>query len=573
MVYLDISEPQPTSARPLAPVHDRFLAFAFDLCLWVPIAFLLLKPLWRRVQYLNLVESSTNELSSLVILSLSLGVLLYAVVQAVMVRQWGTTPGKRLFQVYVIDIRTGQKPSLGAAILRSLTWMFELALLGLPFLEILSQPERRPWHDRVSETMVVTRKAVGADAPHWLEQRFFSNLYWGTFLFCLLVGFGQLQQILPSVANQREKLTQSGYLCADITKMHESSQMTSAHRLDLGLALYLSERLDRECLETEADFAVWTQDAQSLPWAHLVRDFLRAKPAPDQTSVNLRACEIADQSAACQLAKWRVGQLQEVNDGAQNTFSYLVLKTKDLFGRGEFKAAQKFIGEREWPEPLKSFAQARYLQSQWIESPGEHYQRPYQFGRIAWNADMQVKMDAWTCMAELSRQCGQAIPSCAGLRERAQLSQQSYPALVYLALARESSCSGRRDVNLQNLYAQFPQQELSWLPFWMSPPPRSSQTHRWEKIFAAATAMSVDYWLYSQALWALSNIANSKEQLAKLQALFNRGTSDDAFWWIARNEFMAKAKTFGFEFLPTLQAREPTSPVSSPRAAGSEEGR
>ena len=56
----------------------------------------------------------------------NIGMPVVAVLQALCIALWGTTPGKALFELEVVSIETGRKPGLGRALLRS------LALYGAP---------------------------------------------------------------------------------------------------------------------------------------------------------------------------------------------------------------------------------------------------------------------------------------------------------------------------------------------------------------------------------------------------------------------------------------------------------
>jgi len=145
MVFEDLarptSSPSPGPQR-MAMVHDRFLAFAFDVVLWIPMGLLFLKPLWKRIQYLEYTAEASGEFSGLIVLTTLLSICFFVAAESLMTWRWGGTPGKRIFHLRVIDLRTGAKPALGACLIRALTWCFELALLGIPFLEEMRVTER-----------------------------------------------------------------------------------------------------------------------------------------------------------------------------------------------------------------------------------------------------------------------------------------------------------------------------------------------------------------------------------------------------------------------------------------------
>lgn len=66
----------------------------------------------------------------------------------------GQTPGKRLCGVRVID-GFGERPSFGRALARTAAYLPSALLLGLGFLWIGFDPEKRGLHDRLADTYVV----------------------------------------------------------------------------------------------------------------------------------------------------------------------------------------------------------------------------------------------------------------------------------------------------------------------------------------------------------------------------------------------------------------------------------
>jgi uncharacterized RDD family membrane protein YckC len=62
-----------------------------------------------------------------------------------------TTPGKYFFKMRVVPYEPalGQtRLTFGQSFLRALLWNIEFCLLGLPWLEVFSDPKRRLLHDR-----------------------------------------------------------------------------------------------------------------------------------------------------------------------------------------------------------------------------------------------------------------------------------------------------------------------------------------------------------------------------------------------------------------------------------------
>jgi uncharacterized RDD family membrane protein YckC len=129
-------EPRSLLSYPRAAFTERLAAFALDFILVVIVA-----------QALDLDRHFDGPLGRL-------GILL-AVFYHVGFWTWkGTTLGGIICNLRVV--RTDGKPlEFAEALVRGLTGIFSLAVVGIGFLWILRDPERQAWHDRVAGTYVV----------------------------------------------------------------------------------------------------------------------------------------------------------------------------------------------------------------------------------------------------------------------------------------------------------------------------------------------------------------------------------------------------------------------------------
>jgi uncharacterized RDD family membrane protein YckC len=176
MVIQDLSAPQFTAQSPIRPAIalDRFLAGIFDLLLLVPIATFV--PAFHiheaRLDYLQGFEST---LWYQIVL---LWILSYIAIQTVFLYFASATPGQLIMHLRVrsisnVDLRIADgglveakrgsrrqegrltwNQSLMRALFSLISWIF----LGLPFLEVVTHPMKRAWHDRVSDSFVVDLK-------------------------------------------------------------------------------------------------------------------------------------------------------------------------------------------------------------------------------------------------------------------------------------------------------------------------------------------------------------------------------------------------------------------------------
>jgi uncharacterized RDD family membrane protein YckC len=69
----------------------------------------------------------------------------------------GTTIGKKLFSIYVVDERTGQFLSHQQAIIRTLGYLVSYAIIGCGFLMAAFHPQKRALHDLFAGTVSVIK--------------------------------------------------------------------------------------------------------------------------------------------------------------------------------------------------------------------------------------------------------------------------------------------------------------------------------------------------------------------------------------------------------------------------------
>lgn len=65
------------------------------------------------------------------------------------------TPGKRLLKLKVLDEATGNKLTLGQAILRYIGYIPSAIVFGLGYLWVIWDGKKQGWHDKIAKTVVV----------------------------------------------------------------------------------------------------------------------------------------------------------------------------------------------------------------------------------------------------------------------------------------------------------------------------------------------------------------------------------------------------------------------------------
>jgi uncharacterized RDD family membrane protein YckC len=76
----------------------------------------------------------------------------------------GSTPGKMAMAAQIVDAKTGRRPSTGQLIGRYFAYFVSAVPFGLGFVWAAFDPKKQGWHDKLSGTVVVRRKA-GSTEP------------------------------------------------------------------------------------------------------------------------------------------------------------------------------------------------------------------------------------------------------------------------------------------------------------------------------------------------------------------------------------------------------------------------
>ena len=151
-------------ARLASPI-DRVAAFIADLVLLVPLMTLIAAPFRRRALEAQLLENNEGWASAY-ILAVGACVLFFLAYQTVFLVWWGATPGKRALGLKVETLwENRKKPRAFAAFLRAVGLCLEMLCLGLPWVAVFGNARRRPFHDRLGDTVVVAVRATKAAGP------------------------------------------------------------------------------------------------------------------------------------------------------------------------------------------------------------------------------------------------------------------------------------------------------------------------------------------------------------------------------------------------------------------------
>ena len=68
---------------------------------------------------------------------------------------YGATMGKIMMKIRIIDLQTGDTPTVAIALNRSIVRIISEIVMNLGFLWAMLDPNRQGWHDKSSKTLVI----------------------------------------------------------------------------------------------------------------------------------------------------------------------------------------------------------------------------------------------------------------------------------------------------------------------------------------------------------------------------------------------------------------------------------
>lgn len=361
-----------TARKPLniAGVSDRFAAAFFDFFLFSPVVSLLLSGFLREIKTYLLLDSHSAEAGVIWVITIFAGIFITVLLQSLFLFFWGATPGQKFLHLRVVSFPQEGPLSFSQCLLRSFLGLTNFIFMGVPFLEIMSHPLRRAFHERASDTIVITLKDKLQYAPLPIERRFV-NLCLRSF-FVLLLGSG-LVMIAREYGDAKRGLFAN---TADAQKLFCSSVKdgaegeTSAERLDRALALFMADDINADCLEKEADRALWDASEENKTWAYMAKG-ITGSDNKVQSEYFEKVCENQKDSEACVIARYLEADEASANFAFENprTATGQILELDQQMENREFSAALGSIKKMRELEFLKAHLDRNFVRAVWSTSP------------------------------------------------------------------------------------------------------------------------------------------------------------------------------------------------------------
>mgnify|MGYP001201400922 CR=1 FL=1 len=425
----------------LANPFDRVAAFMVDhLIILGPVILLFSAPIKSKMTELAYLDKQGELLALFAFMGIGIGILVFF--YQIFFLVWkGATPGRQLFKVKVVHIDPSKEVHPLVMILRTIIWSFETLFFFLPHLAIFNHFSRRPLHDRVCNTLVVSTDEE-THLPHPVELSFAKGMY---FIFILIFAMGALVPFLKVsseyLAENREPgadtdLAETVY-CDQVTEAwqmwNDNKNNVKASRLQVAMTLFAGRRIDADCLEVESEEAL--KEGSNKSAIYFAKSLIHSNE-PEISDLYLnRVCKQSPKSKVCQLTQvidnptpenwaqlnkdllqsdgtqsylkiWALSQsltksdfatsdqfLEQLDGYPQLDAHFSGLRAKSYWGLHQYKISEKFTDK------------ALQLISQMGSAPGDNGV-PYDQSN-----DDVVRFASWMCSEQLARSCRYATGS------------------------------------------------------------------------------------------------------------------------------------------------------------------
>lgn len=547
---------------------DRLAAFVADFVLLIPLMSLLTAPFRRQHDVAVLLGNEGARLAALfaLVMGAMFSTILY---QTVAIGFWGTTPGKRLLGLRVVEVWSGRRPTVVQAFLRSCVWCLEFFLLLVPWLAVYTDERRRSWHDRIADTEVraiAEAKAVGA--PTAIEAALASSLR-AAMVFALF-GFVSATMVVSkkkSGVQERSAYALNPYFCKQVTEAGDEwigAESAPPSRVDVALAMFGADAIDERCLEVEAEYALW--NGMESAAAYMAKALARADDAETYVRYARKACDKGARDSACLLGRLLAGEqneprapaaagsigpidLDEFVSGlsASSPFYLRVFAVRELVDTSRYAEALRIIEHGSPHRRLGYFFASHRAQALWGLHRKDEARLAVQSSIEGLASVQRTALARWLCSAENAVTCGdEAVQSCGLLSravERDPTELEDAQTAVAWIRGEECSTGGRLDlVKMKDLLRGREGRLLvSGLESVQSGDAREARL-RFESLVTDSDIDSA-FWFEAQA--RLVAVAESETELAKIQDRWSTSESADAGWLRLGHALLRRSESLG----------------------------
>lgn len=435
MVIPDGQGPAPSAVVPPKISHtpltalsrpaDRLAAVIIDVFVVLMPAYLLLSAPFKLELTTNFLLGSDAGIFIYVVAQTLLSIGLIIFYQAYMHSRWGATVGKMIFHLRVRSIWGHGHPAFGTSFKRALIWCAEVIGLGIPWLSIFTDNQRRILHDRICDTEVISLKEHGVRPPKGMERGLVQGVL-GLFAMLFVASLlGSLVQGMKHVSQERglaSLLTQEDKSCSEVSAALSAidSDQEAPGRLQMAMTLYAAGTVDKTCLanEVEQDLDV---KLNSSPLGYLAKAFVHSEEADVSDAYLEQVCQDGPGTPECSMSQlvssWSEENWQEVDEVISNApagSNYLeVWAIRHYLKQGQYDKALSFISKVSPNRAVAGFLQTQRVKALWNLHREPEAETAAVQALDSMSAGEQQEVTAWVCLEQLSRDCSaNERPTC-----------------------------------------------------------------------------------------------------------------------------------------------------------------
>ncbi len=419
----------------LASPVDRLAAVVTDLILVIlPISAVLGAPFKQGIMKALVLQDETDFYFFLFLLFVTSAFVAIAY-QTAMVSLWGATLGKMFWGLRVEWIWKPRNPSFSMALLRSVFWIVDSVFLFIPHLSVFANEKRRPFHDRISDTVVVTTRDGGVKTPGMIEASFVHGVG------AALAVFGALFMVVSSIdLYMRSKgedtlfgiLKTEKILCEAVGVAMEdwptssSSSGGSLERLSVAMALFASGEISGPCLRSEVEDSLVRQGIES-PMAYLAQSFVYSDSAELSDRYLDYVCKLDKESDSCKMSRivemWTDEDWTKIDD-LFNELNHtkepyiLTWAVRHFMRRENFQMALLFLDKMAPSLALGSFVGIQRTKAYWNLSRKEEARAAADIAINTMGPANRIDLASWLCKEEIDETCaGVSQSSCLNMNK------------------------------------------------------------------------------------------------------------------------------------------------------------
>lgn len=452
-------QPDHKIAHPL----DRLAAFVVDVAILFLVSSLAIAPIQKKIKSAQLINENQQ-----IVVGFALVLLIIALISIFynfFMTYWKSgTLGKLAFGIRVVDVWTGGKPKPSDVLIRAIMWWFDSLLICLPHFGMYSDPLRRPFHDRVANTVVVSVTSRKGHTPEKSEMTLVKSLF--VALYCMGFIF-VIQQVRNSYsligADEHADILSlaSPVYCDAVSDAQAQWPLENnepANRVSIALALFAAGQVEEECLDQEAYLEF--QNGERPELAYLARAFATSEESSLSDKYLEKVCEQSQKSEACRLSElisyWTDRSWDKATEGfmASLPSSSVFVKTwaiKHFEKVKDYSQELKVINSL-WPlRGLGEFLASHRTVALWGTHKSSEARVSLQSAIELLPKSKQLGLSSWMCFNELESSCSAELPSsCEHFEHLSEDTSTAYSHDLYaLTQVRIASCKGFE--SLQNL--------------------------------------------------------------------------------------------------------------------------